>query len=75
MIERIRYLLAEVPFQPFYVVTSAGRSYRVASPDHAGVSPSKTKVHIWFDDDGATEIAGLHIVSVDYEATLAPQDF
>ena len=68
MIARIRALLEARPFVPFYVHTSGGNRYLVATPDHANINPSGHQVGIWFDDEGGIDIAGLHIVAVEKEA-------
>ena len=67
MIGDIRYLLAQVPFRPFSVVTSSGMKYRIGSPDHAGFNPQKTRVLIWFDDGSGVTIAALHVVALEDE--------
>lgn len=64
MIAEIRRLLAEVPFHPFTIVTSSGKQYLVASPDHAGFNPSGTRVIVWFDDESSVHVSALHITAV-----------
>lgn len=67
MIAEIRKLLDASPFRPFYVLTSGGKRYRVASADHGDISPNGNQIIIWFDDDGSITIAGLHIAAVEKE--------
>jgi hypothetical protein len=67
MIGAIRQLLAG-PFEPFYIVTSSGHRYRVASTDHAGISPGGNRVLVWFDDESSVTLSGLHIASIQKEA-------
>lgn len=73
MIAEIRELLARRPFIPFHVLTSVGNRYRIATSDHADVSPRGTQVMIWFDDDGGVTLAGLHIIGVEKEPGHAAQ--
>ena len=71
MIEIIRQFLAARPFVPFFLVTSGGSRYRVASNEHAAVSPQPHRVVVWFDDGGEVTIAALHIASVEKESAQA----
>ena len=72
MIAEIRRLLAEVPFRPFTIVTSSGKQYTVASPDHAGFNPSGTRVVVWFDDESSAHVSALHIVAIQ-ESSVSPE--
>ena len=65
MIENIRQRLEMRPFEPFTVVTSAGKPYLVASPEHAGFNPKGTRVTIYFDDDSFVYLSALHIAAVE----------
>jgi hypothetical protein len=67
MIKDIRQRLQTGPFRPFYVVTSSGRRYRVASADHASINPRGNRVLVWFDDGSGLTISGLHIVALEEE--------
>ncbi len=53
MIAEIRQLLSARPFEPFLIVTSGGNRYRVASAEHAGIDPQRSRVVVWFDDGRA----------------------
>lgn len=64
MIGDIKRLLEASPFEPFTVATSGGNEYLVATPDHADVSPTGSRLIIWFDDDTSVTLAGLHITSI-----------
>ena len=46
MIEVIRQLLAQRPFLPFTIVTGGGNRYRVASNEHAAISPPPHRVTV-----------------------------
>ncbi len=65
MIDEIQHRLEQKVFTPFTIVTSSGERYRVASRDHVGFGPRKSRVLVWFDDDTTALIAGLHIVSIE----------
>ena len=65
MIPEIRQLLEARPFVPFYIHTSGGNRYRVATPDHADFGPEGKRIHLWFDDQGSITLSGLHIVGVE----------
>ena len=65
MIGDVRQHLHAAPFEPFAIVTSNGRRYRIASADHAGIHPRGTRVVIWFDDDSSVTVSGLHIVAIE----------
>jgi hypothetical protein len=71
MIEEIRRLLAARPFVPFVIVTTGGSRYRVASNEHAAVSPQPYRVTIWFDEGGGVMVPALHIASVEQEPARA----
>ncbi len=73
MISEIRQLLDTRPFVPFYVHTSGGSHYRVATSDHASFDPQGSRIVIWFDDEGSITLSGLHIVGVEKEARPSGQ--
>jgi hypothetical protein len=62
MVRDIRQLLSMRPFQPFSIVTSAGKQYRVPTSDHAGVNPNGSR-----DDGSGVTISALHIMAVEQE--------
>ena len=68
MIADVRHFLESGPFVPFVIVTSSGSRYRVPTADHATINPQGSQVVVWFDDEGAVIISGLHIASVEKEA-------
>jgi hypothetical protein len=68
MIPDVRQHLQAVPFEPFVIVTSSGHRYRVASSDHAGVSPQGNRAVIWFDDEGSVTVSSLHIAAIEKDA-------
>ena len=67
MIAEVRQHLQAAPFEPFAIVTSSGKRYRVPSPDHAGTNPQGSRVVIWFDDESSVTVSGLHIAAVEKE--------
>jgi hypothetical protein len=68
VIADIRQLLEAGPFEPFFIVTSSGNRYRVASADHASINPQGSRVVVWLDDESSVTLAGLHITAVEKEA-------
>jgi hypothetical protein len=68
MIADIRQYLQAGPFEPFYIVTSSGNRYRVATPDHADINPQGSRVVVWFDDESSVTLSGLHITALEKEA-------
>jgi hypothetical protein len=68
MVADIRQLLQAGPFEPFFVVTTSGSRYRVASADHVGISPQGSRVIVWFDDESSVTVSGLHIAALEKEA-------
>ena len=70
MIDEIRRLLEDVPFQPFVVVTSAGKQYHVKSLDHIHLGPGAKVVGVYHDDGTVSVISPLHIVAVEKEANV-----
>lgn len=69
MMEYIRNLLEARPFVPFSIVTSAGMRYFVASREHAGFNPKRTRITIYFDDDGQISVSALHVTAVEEGAS------
>jgi hypothetical protein len=68
MIGDIRHFLHAGPFEPFYIITSSGSRYRVASADHASISPQGNRVVVWFDDEGSVVVSGIHVAALEKEA-------
>ena len=68
MITDVRQHIQASPFEPFFIVTSSGHRYRVATSDHAGINPGGSRVVIWFDDDSGVTLSGLHIAAIEKEA-------
>jgi hypothetical protein len=68
MIADIQLLLSLRPFRPFNIVTRNGQHYRVASPDHAGINPRGSRVHVWFDDDTGVTISEMQIIALEKES-------
>lgn len=64
MTQQIRALL-KTPFTPFVIHTSGGREYKVATMDHAQLSPDGEMVNIWFDNGGGVTLWVMHITAVE----------
>ena len=73
MIDDLKLRLEESVFRPFTIVTSSGARYRVASRDHLGFGPNKSRVVVWFDNDTSVLISGLHMTAIgEDQPTLQP---
>ncbi len=73
MIASIRQFLEEGPFTPFFIITSNGNRYRVATADHASINPRGSQVVVWFDDESSVIISGLHVAALEREAPQQAQ--
>lgn len=67
----IRQLLESKPFEPFSIVTSSGKHYRVATADHASINPAGSRVIVYFDDDSHVSITPLHIAAIEQDTHTA----
>jgi hypothetical protein len=65
MVDQVRKLLQERPFEPFTIVVSSGQRHFVASPEHASVLPKGSRVFVAFDDDTAVVVSVLHITALE----------
>jgi len=61
MIDEVAKRLAAKPFDPFEIVTTGGDRLRVASRDHAFLTPRRTRVVVMFNDDSVRDVLGQHI--------------
>ncbi len=68
VIADIVHLVEAQPFTPFSIVTSSGQRYNVPTADHIGFNPKRTRVIVYFDDDGHVPIAPLHITAIEVDA-------
>jgi hypothetical protein len=71
MVAKVRQLMSAVPFRPFVVVTTGGKSYTVASTDHIAVTGLLHRVCIDFDDGTVAEVNPLHIAAVEVPGKAA----
>jgi len=67
MIADMRQHLNAGPFEPFFIVTSSGNRYRVATADHADINPQGNRVIVWFEDGSSVTLAALHLVALEKE--------
>ena len=63
MLEEIRLLLRQTPFQPFEIQCSSGDVFRVEHPENAAVVKHWVMVALP-DGENAIMISALHIVGV-----------
>jgi hypothetical protein len=68
VIANIRQFLQTGPFSPFFIVTSSGNRYRIATADHASINPWGSQVVVWFDDESSVIVPGLHVAALEKEA-------
>jgi hypothetical protein len=68
MIVNIQRFPEAGPFAPFFIVTSSGNRYRVATADHAGINPRGSQVVVWFDDESSVRVPGLNVAAIEKEA-------
>lgn len=64
VIADIRQLLEAQPFEPFSILTSSGKQFRVPTSDHGSINPQGTRVIIFWDDESHVTISPLHIVTI-----------
>ncbi|MBA2622766.1 MAG: hypothetical protein H0U88_03980 [Chthoniobacterales bacterium] len=69
----IREKLHASPFFPFTIYVADDREYRVATPDHAQVSPKGGRVSIFTDDDRHVLLPALLISAIDIDSENATQ--
>ncbi len=62
---KVRARLNRVPFEPFRIVTTSGKSYDVPTADHAGVLPRLRMIYIARDDGGDIDIHALHVAAIE----------
>jgi hypothetical protein len=65
MVAEILKLQAAVPFHPFVVTTSSGRSYEVPTPDHITVTRLLRQIEIEEDDGIGATISPFHVTAVE----------
>jgi hypothetical protein len=70
MVIDVRERLDARPFVPFTIHIADGREFRVPSPDHAHVWPSRARVSIYTDQGLECILPGLLISGVDVQADL-----
>ena len=64
MVDQIRQMLKNEPFEPFQIFTSGGAEYHVPTVDHVSFTPKGTRVLVHFDDETHVTLSALHIVGV-----------
>ncbi len=69
MIIDVREKLHAQPFVPFTIHVADGRVFRVPTPDHAHVWPTRARVTVYAEDGGQQILPGLLIsgITVDSE--------
>jgi hypothetical protein len=63
MLKQIAELLARTPFEPFFILTTTGREYRVDHPENAAIVASRVVVALP-GDEGVVTLSGLHIAEI-----------
>jgi hypothetical protein len=57
----IQKRLEAQPFVPFVVHMADGREYSIPTPDHAHLSPTGRRLHVFADDDSSYILPALMI--------------
>ncbi len=70
MISRIRDLIHQVPFVPFVIHTTDGRSIKVPTTDHVAIS-GKFSVVVTHDHGPIDFLPALHLAGVTLESAAA----
>lgn len=74
-VQTFRNLLVELPFKPFRVVMSSGKSYEVRHPEMAMLTKSDLLVGIDIEDDGVPAefkiCSLLHVSAVEPLSSVA----
>jgi hypothetical protein len=63
--------LSAIPFVPFRIVVSSGKTYDVPTPDHLTITRLSRKVVVEYDDFTGAYINPLHITAIE---RLSPAD-
>ena len=63
MLKQLADLLARTPFEPFSIVTTSGREYRVDHPENAAIVGGRVVVALP-DEEGVVTLGGLHIAEI-----------
>ena len=63
MLKIIAELLARTPFEPFAILTTTGREYRVDHPENAAIVAHLVVVALP-GGDGAVTLSALHIAEI-----------
>jgi hypothetical protein len=69
MLAEINKRLGALPFRPFQVVATSGRSYLVPSPDHCTVTRLLREIVIEHDDGTTAALSAFHVAAVEVAPT------
>ena len=64
-VAELQIRLGSVPFVPFRIVVSSGRSYDVPTPDHVTITRLSRKVVVEYDNLTGAYIDPLHITAIE----------
>ena len=64
MVDQIRQVLKNEPFEPFQIFTGGGAEYRVPAVDRVSFTPEGTRVLVHFDDGTHATLSAPHVVGV-----------
>jgi len=65
MLEDIAFLLGDVPFRPFHLVTSDGKDYRIDSPKQLTLPEHGRSVHYTRKEGHLMMISVRHILRIE----------
>jgi len=65
MFAKIRERLAQMPFEPFRLVTTSGKSYAVPTSDHASTLGVLRIISVARDDGSSVDLHALHVAAIE----------
>ena len=71
MLARIRTLQGAVPFIPFIITVSDGKTSEVPTPDHVTVTRLLHEIVLEFDDCSIVNLNPLHVTGVERQPPAA----
>lgn len=70
-VAELQIRLNAVPFVPFRIVTSSGKSYDIPTPDHLTIMRLSRKIVVEYDDYTGAYVSPLHITAIELLSSAA----